>query len=91
MFQQAINKILERVKNEVERILNETQFKQTEEMIRTLLNHLQTQPLADTSDYYLKACNRLRQLNVEENDLVNANERVMEFLRKLVKTAEKLE
>ena len=97
-LQRAINMILEKVRMEIQKILERTQLSETEKKIRELLDRMKGEELWTIPSWYLGGgttkvgyCQRLRELNIEEKDLIEVNERVMELMDRLVKAAEKLE
>lgn len=97
---QAIKKILERVRNEVLTILRDTKMSETE---RQIFNHLdnidhqfdfsydERKNQTQARQIWAFEIKALEELNITESDLVKANERVLKILDSLVQAAEKLE
>lgn len=97
---QAINKILERVRNEVLTILRDTKMSETEIQIFNHLDNIDRQfdfsyderkNQTQARQIWTFEIKALEELNITESDLVKANERVLQILDRLVKAAEKLE
>ena len=90
-LQRSIDTILKRVKGEIEKILMNTQLSETEKRIREILDQMQGDRFYTVPNSYFINCRLMRELSVQEKDLVKVEERVMHIMRKLVKAAEKLE
>lgn len=97
---EAINRILERVRSEVLRILRNIKLSETERQISQHLDQIDSslnfsyderKNQVQTRQMWAHEIKALEELNVAEEDLVEANERILKILDRLVQAAEKLE
>lgn len=95
--ERRIEEIMQKVREKTESIIKSNlSFTTTEQDIQRLLTSMKNE-IRHADLRYVKSsqitqyCVQLRAVNVQEEDLVKANERVMEILERLVRAAEKLE
>jgi|SRR3989338_7400460 len=95
-LEEYIHQILQKVEDDIRKILSSSQLTETEKRIKSILdqmrNYLKERKApayifhGDTSSFAL-----LKRLNVSEQDLINSRERLLRVMKKLVQAAESLE
>ena len=97
---EVINKILERVRSEVLKILQTTKMSETERQIAQHLDNIERllnfsyeerKNQVQARQMWAHEIKALEELSIAEEDLVKARERVLQILDRLVQAAEKLE
>ncbi len=91
-LEEAIQKILRKIEEDVRKILMSAQLTETERRIKQILQQMRGEGV----DYFTLGnvtlgLRDLRELSVSEHDLEKARERVLRVLERLVQAAEKLE
>ena len=94
-LEESIRRILQKVEEDVRKILLNTQLSETERKIRGFIEGLKG-PLRMSLDknipiYVENGIGYLKALQVSEEDLVAARERLLKVMDKLIKAAEELE
>ena len=92
-LEQAIQRILQKVEQDIRKVLANTQLTETERRIKVQLEKMKRY-IADGREPDIirqEALDNLVRLEVSEQDLIKARERILQVTERLVKVAEKLE
>ena len=92
-LEQAIQRILQKVEQDIRKVLANTQLTETERRIKVQLEKMKRY-IADGREPDIirqEALDDLVRLEVSEQDLIKARERILQVTERLVKVAEKLE
>jgi len=79
---EQVNKILNRVRLEILRILRSTNLSETEKQINEILSNM------DTSNWF-RQCKKLRELEISKKDLLDVEKRVTKMMEQFIRVAEK--
>ena len=95
-LEEAIQRILKKIEEDIRKVIVNTQLTETEKKIKKWIDSIRSELGRDTQtynipDYIQSGLSQLERLNVSEQDLIKARERVIRVMEQLVKAAEKLE